>query len=257
MNYSKQEMMVVAAARQLADGDQVFVGVGLPNLAANLAKRLHAPRLQMIYEAGVVGANPARLPLSVGDPTLVTGAQLVCPMHTLFQYYLQAGRVDVGFLGAAQIDRWGNLNSTVIGSYQSPKVRMAGSGGACDIAVLARRTLILIPHQLRRFPAQVDFITSPGFPGGRSGRQALGLPGGGPQAVVTDLGLLGFDESGEMILTALCPGATREQVQEQTGWPLKVAPTLSEVDPPTAEELDCLRTVVDPRGIYLKSRDAL
>lgn len=256
MPYTAQEMMVVVAARQLTDGERVFVGIGLPNLAANLAKRLHAPRLEMIYESGVVGANPARLPLSIGDPTLVTGAHLICPMYHLFMYYLQGGRVDVGFLGAAQIDRWGNLNSTVIGPYSHPKVRLAGSGGACDVASLARRNLILIPLQRRRFPEHVDFITSPGFPGGRQGRARLGLPGGGPQAVITDLGLLEFDDTGEMMLTALYPGVTPEQVQAQISWPLNTAAALREVPPPTPAELDCLRTVVDPQGIYLRNSSA-
>jgi glutaconate CoA-transferase, subunit B len=158
--------MVVNAARLLKDHDVVFVGVGIPNLACNLAMRTHAPNLQMIYEAGVIGAQPARLPLSIGDPTLVTGATAVCSMYDIFTLYLQRGNVDVGFLGGAQIDQFGNINATVIGDYQHPKVRLPGSGGAMEIAAWANRCYIITPHQKRRFPARVDFHTSIGFLGG-------------------------------------------------------------------------------------------
>jgi len=250
--YTAQEMMIVAAARRLRDGERVFVGIGLPNLACNLAKRLHAPGIQMIYEAGVVGARPLRLPLSIGDPTLVTGAQSVCSMFDVFAFYLQRGLVDVGFLGAAQVDRFGNLNSTVIGPYDRPKVRMGGSGGACDIACLARRVFVLMPHQIRRFPERVDFVTSPGYPGGREGRRALGLPDGGPDTVITNLGVLGFDEGGEMVLTSVHPGVSPEDVQANTGWPLKVAPALEVTPEPTDEELRLIREELDPRGLYLR-----
>lgn len=248
--YSPGEMMVVSAARLLEEGDRVLVGIGLPNLAANLAKRLHAPNLVLFYEAGVVDAAPARLPLSIGDPCLVTGAVSVCSMFDLFYLYLQGGLVDVGFLGAAQVDRYGNLNSTVIGEYERPKVRLGGSGGACDIALSCRKTLILLPHSKRRFPEKVDFITSPGYLGGRKEREALGL-GGGPEAVVTDLGLLKFDENGEMFLYALNPEATVERVLENTGWDLKVAADVKVLDPPTDEELRILREELDPNRVYL------
>ena len=158
--YNPQELMVVNAARLLKDHDVVFVGVGIPNLACNLAMRTHAPNLQMIYEAGVIGAQPARLPLSIGDPTLVTGATAVCSMYDIFSLYLQRGNVDVGFLGGAQIDQFGNINATVIGEYEHPKVRLPGSGGSMEIAAWANRCYIITPHQKRRFPARVDFHTS-------------------------------------------------------------------------------------------------
>ncbi len=233
--------MIVAAARSLRDGETVLVGVGQPNLAANLARRLHAPNLRLAYEAGVLGAQPERLPLSIGDPCLLTGASAVCSMMEVFSFYLQAGRVDVGFIGGAQVDRWGNVNSTVVGEYAHPKVRLPGSGGACDIAGSAGRIIIMTPHQPRRFPEHVDFITSPGFDGGRERRRALGIAGGGPALVVTDLGLLEFDERGEMVLSALHPGSTTEQVRAATGWPLKSAARLRETAPPTEQELAALR----------------
>ena len=213
------ELMTINAARLLRDGDVVFVGVGLPNLACNLARRTHAPNLTLVYEAGVVGAQPARLPLSIGDPTLVSGAASVCSMYEIFAFYLQRGLIDVGFLGGAQIDRFANVNATVIGSYAHPKVRLPGSGGSTEIAAWAKRTYLLTPHQKRRFPERVDFITGAGYLAGRDGRTAAGLRGGGPQAVVTDLGLMEPDETGELILTALHPGATVEQALANTGWP--------------------------------------
>src|SRR5512142_2999172 len=174
MEYSASELMTINSARLLRDGDVVFVGVGLPNLACNLARRTHAPNLTMIYEAGVIGAQPARLPLSIGDPTLVTGAASICSMYEIFALYLQRGLIDVGFLGGAQIDRYGNINTTVIGPYGQPKVRLPGSGGACEIATSARRTLIIGTHQRRRFPERVDFVTSPGYLEGRADRTRRG-----------------------------------------------------------------------------------
>ncbi len=244
--------MTVNAARLLRDGDVVFVGVGLPNLACNLARRTHAPRLTLVYEAGVVGAQPARLPLSIGDPTLVSGAACVCSMYEIFAFYLQRGLIDVGFLGGAQIDRFGNVNATVIGEYAHPKVRLPGSGGSAEIAAWANRTYLITPHQKRRFPARCDFVTGAGFFSGRAARQASGVRGSGPQAVVTDLGILEPDESGELTLTALHPGQTVEQAKANTGWDLKVSSSLRVTDPPTAEELRLLREELDPQGIYLK-----
>ena len=175
VDYTSSELLTINAARLLRDGDVVFVGVGLPNLACNLARRTHAPNLVMIYEAGVIGAQPARLPLSIGDPTLVSGALSVCSMYDIFAFYLQRGNVDVGFLGGAQIDRFGNINATVIGDYDHPKVRLPGSGGSMEIAAWANRCYIMTPHQKRRFPEKVDFRTSAGFLGGRAERQAAGL----------------------------------------------------------------------------------
>lgn len=250
--YTTAEMMIVAAARLLRDGEVVFVGIGQPNLACNLARRLHAPNLNLIYEAGIIGAQPARLPLSIGDPCLVSGAAAVCSMYEIFAFYLQSGRINVGFLGGAQIDRYGNINATVIGDYAKPKVRLPGSGGAAEIAAWANRVLLLTPHQPRRFPECCDFITAAGYLRGRHERQAAGLRGGGPVAVVTDLGILEPDDSGELILVALHPGATLEQARANTGWPLRAAPDLRTTEPPTAEELRLLREELDPQHIYLK-----
>ena len=250
-NYTSSELMAINAARLLRDGDVVFVGVGLPNLACNLARRTHAPNLVMIYEAGVIGAQPARLPLSIGDPTLVSGALSVCSMYDIFTLYLQRGNIDVGFMGGAQIDRFGNINATVIGEYNQPKVRLPGSGGSMEIAAWANRCYIMTPHQKRRFPEQVDFRTSAGFLGGRAERDAAGLRGGGPQAVVTNLGMLEPDENGELTLTALHPGIEVEQARENTGWDLKVASQLQITQPPSVDELIILREELDPQGIYL------
>lgn len=252
LSYTASELMCINAARLLRDGDVVFVGVGLPNLACNLARRTHAPNLQMIYEAGVIGARPARLPLSIGDPTLVSGASSVCSMYDIFTLYLQRGNVDVGFLGGAQIDRYANINATVIGEYAHPKVRLPGSGGSQEMAAWANRCYIMTPHQKRRFPEKVDFCTSAGFLNGRAGREASGVRGGGPLEVVTNLGILEPDDSGELTLTALHPGCTVEQVKENTGWPIKIAVDLKITEPVRETELNLLRNELDPEGIYLK-----
>jgi glutaconate CoA-transferase subunit B len=252
ITYSSAELMIINASRMLRDGDVVFVGVGQPNLACNLARRTHAPNLLMIYEAGVIGAQPARLPLSIGDPTLVSGATAVCSMYDIFALYLQRGYVDVGFMGGAQIDRYGNINATVIGDYAHPKVRLPGSGGSKEIAAWANRCYIMTPHQKRRFPEKCDFRTSAGFLSGRTERQAAGLRGDGPQAIITDIGILEPDENGELTLAALHPGHTAEEAKANTGWDLKVASELRHTDPPTIEELRILRQELDPTGIYLK-----
>ena len=244
--------MTINAARLLKDGDVVFVGVGLPNLACNLARFTHAPNLLMIYEAGVIGAQPARLPLSIGDPTLVSGATAVCSMYDIFAFYLQRGYVDVGFLGGAQIDRFCNINATVIGEYSHPKVRLPGSGGSMEIAAWANRCYVMTPHQKRRFPAQVDFRTSAGFLGGRAERERFQLIGQGPLAVVTDLGIMEPDVNGELVLTAMHPQIQVSQVLENTGWDLKIADEISTTEPPSAAELHILRNELDPDGIYLK-----
>jgi glutaconate CoA-transferase subunit B len=250
--YTSSELLTINAARLLRDGDVVFVGVGLPNLACNLARRTHAPNLVMIYEAGVIGAQPARLPLSIGDPTLVSGALSVCSMYDIFAFYLQRGYVDVGFLGGAQIDRYGNINATVIGDYGHPKVRLPGSGGSMEISAWANRCYVLTPHQKRRFPEKVDFRTSAGFLGGRAERDAAHLRGAGPQVIVTDLGILEPDSTGELVLTALHPGATVEQARANTGWELKAVDQPRITEPPSAAELHILREELDPQGIYLK-----
>jgi glutaconate CoA-transferase subunit B len=254
ISYSSSELMIVNAARLLKNGDVVFVGVGQPNLACNLAKRTHAPDLVMIYEAGVIGAEPARLPLSIGDPTLVSGALSVVSMYDIFTNYLQRGNVDVGFLGGAQIDKYGNINATVIGNdYAHPKVRLPGSGGAQEIAAWANRCYIMTPHQKRRFPEKVDFMTSAGYLDGQGSRERIGLRGKGPIAVVTDIGLLEPDSTGELTLSALHPGKTAQEARENTGWFLKIAKELRQTEPLTEKELKILREELDPTGIYLKS----
>ncbi len=252
-DYTASEMMIVASARELADARVVFVGIGLPNIACNLAQRTVAPGLELVYEAGVYGARPSRLPLSIGDPCLVTGARSVVSMSQLFQYYLQGGLIDVGFLGAAQIDRYSNLNTTVIGPYQGPKVRLPGSGGACEIALLARKVLIIARLGRRTFVERLDFITSPGHLSGGDSRSRLGDYGRGPTAVITDMGIFRFDdETREMVLTSLHPGCSIEAVQEQVGWTLRVADGLAETEPPTADQLRIMREELDPTGRYRK-----
>jgi glutaconate CoA-transferase subunit B len=253
IKYSSAELMIVNSARLLKDGDVVFVGVGQPNLACNLAKRTHAPNLVMIYEAGVIGAEPERLPLSIGDPTLVSGSLSVVSMYDIFANYLQRGNVDVGFLGGAQIDRYGNINATIVGSdYAHPKVRLPGSGGAQEIAAWANRCYIMTPHQKRRFPEKCDFRTSAGYLDGAGAREELGLRGKGPIAVVTDIGMLEPDENGELILSALHPGKTADEAKANTGWDLKVAAQVRVTEPVTKKELRILRNELDPTGIYLK-----
>ncbi len=251
-DYTPNEMMIVAAARALAGVRTVFVGVGLPNSACNLARRTAAPDLELIYESGVYGARPARLPLSIGDPTLISGATSVCSMVDLFGLYLQGGLVEVAFLGGAQIDRFGNLNTTVIGDYAHPKVRLPGSGGACEIAVNAQRIFIIMRLKRRAFVERLDFVTSPGHLDGGygNGRAALGLPGGGPHLVVTDKCIFRFDEQNEMMLHSLHPGVELAEVQEEVGWELRVPPDVRETRPPAEQELRLLREKLDSRGLY-------
>jgi glutaconate CoA-transferase, subunit B len=250
--YSPSEMMAAVAARELKDGEVTFVGIGLPNLACNLARALQAPDLVLIYESGAVGAVPERLPVSIGDPSLVTGSLMVCSMADVFQLFLQNGKIEVGFLGGAQIDQWGNINTTVIGGYEKPKVRLPGSGGAAEIAVHAKRVLIISRLNNRAFPAEVDFITSPGQRCRGKTRKELGMPGAGPIKIITDRGILENDPAtGEMILTALYPGVTVEEVKANVGWPLKVRDHLDLVAPPTLRELQLLREVLDPKQLYL------
>jgi glutaconate CoA-transferase, subunit B len=245
--HSATEMLIIAAARALAGVRSVFVGVGMPNVACNLARLTVAPELELIYESGVYGARPARLPLSIGDPTLVSGANSVVSMADLFGLYLQGGHVDVAFLGGAQVDRHGNLNTTVIGPYDRPKVRLPGSGGAAEIAINARRVFHLLRLSPRTFVEKLDFVTSPGH-----GSDAL--RGGGPELVVTDLALFDFDNpKREMQLISLHSGVTRQQVRAAVGWDLREAPSLAETPPPAAEELRLLREELDPTGLYSSS----
>jgi glutaconate CoA-transferase subunit B len=251
MNYTASEMMIVAAARALAGVRTVFVGVGLPNIACNLARRTIAPDLELIYAAGVYGARPARLPLSIGDPTLVTGATSIMSQADLFGLYLQGGLVDVALLGGAQIDRFGNLNTTVIGDYARPKVRLPGSGGACEIAANARRTFIIMRLTRRAFVERLDFVTSPGHLAGGDSRARLGLPGAGPALVVTDLALFDFaNPERAMQLIAIHPGVTIDQVRAEVGWNLRLADHITTTPSPTPEELRVVREELDPEGIY-------
>jgi glutaconate CoA-transferase subunit B len=251
--YTPREMMAVVAARELRDGEVVFVGIGLPNLACNLARATHAPNLVLVYESGAIGAVPERLPVSIGDPALVTGSLMVSSMADVFQCLLQNGRIEVGFLGAAQVDRYGNLNTTVIGSYDHPRVRLPGSGGAAEIAIHARRTIVVATLGVRAFPAAVDFVTSPGHRYRGQSRRELGMPGAGPVKVITDRAILEPDtESGELVLTTLYPGVTPEMVQAGVGWPLRSRTPLGYAEPPTAREIDLLRHTLDPRKLYLK-----
>ncbi len=240
--YTSDEMMTIAAARSLADGATCFVGIGLPSAAANLARRLHAPNLVLVYESGTIGSKPDVLPLSIGDGELAETADAVVPVPEIFAYWLEGGRVDVGFLGAAQIDRFGNLNTTVIGPYGNPTVRLPGAGGAPEIAAWAGEVFVMAPHRRRTFVPELDFRTTPGHLEGPGSRVAAGLTGRGPTRVVTDLAVLepGSDHR-ELVLTHLHPGVTVEDVRERTGWPLRVAGIPRESEPPTREELDALR----------------
>lgn len=241
--FSADEIMTIAAARALRDGQTCFVGIGLPSTAANLARITHAPNLVLIYESGTIGAKPDRLPLSIGDGILAQTADTVVSVPEVFNYWLQPGRVDIGFLGAAQVDRFGNINTTVVGEdYRHPKVRLPGAGGAPEIAASARQGIIMVRHSRRTLVERVDFVTSVGFGSGPGDRQRLGLTGAGPRLLITDLGILEPDPTScELILTHLHPNTTLEQVREATGWPLKVAPDLTRTPPPTAEELAALR----------------
>jgi glutaconate CoA-transferase subunit B len=254
--FSKSEMMIVAAARALEGQHVCFVGVGLPNIAVNLAQRTVAPALELVYEAGVFGARPQRLPLSIGDPTIVTGSTAVVSMLELFGYYLQGGLVDVGFLGAAQIDRFGNINTTVIGEYAHPKTRLPGSGGACEIAINARQVFVIMRQSTRSFVDRIDFRTSPGNLGGAEQAERIRREGGwlgrGPTVVVTDVGIYRFDDSGEMRLESLHPGASLEEARATVGWDLRVADDLAATPPPTHEELRLVRDELDPEGVYTK-----
>lgn len=254
--FSKNEMMIVAAARELAGQRVCFVGVGLPNIAVNLAQRTLNPDIELVYESGVFGAKPQRLPLSIGDPTIVTGATAVTSMHELFAFYLQGGLVDVGFLGAAQIDRFGNLNSTVIGDYSAPKTRLPGSGGACEIAINARQVFVIMRQSTRSFVEQIDFRTSPGNLGGAEQservRREQGWLGRGPSVVVTDLALWRFDDSGEMQVASLHPGVTPDEVRDTVGWTPKFAASVGTTPAPTSHELRLIREELDPGGAYTR-----
>ena len=239
------ELMSVAAARALRDGQVCFVGIGLPPTAANLARRLHAPDLVLIYESGTLDTRPDELPLSIGDGGLATSALTVISVPEVFNYWLQPGRIDVGFLSGAQIDRFGNLNTTVIGEYDEPLVRLPGAGGAPEIAASCREVVVVMRQRARAFVEQVDFVTSVGFGTGPHDRELLGLRGLGPTRVITDLGVLEPDpEAKELVLTAVHAGVSVEEVRAQTGWELQVSAELAVTPPPTEAELTALRSMV-------------
>ena len=239
---SADELMTVSAARELTDRTVCFVGIGLPSTAANLARLTHAPRTVLVYESGTIGSKPHALPLSIGDGELAETADAVVSVPEIFNYWLQGGRIDVGFLGAAQIDRYGNLNSTVIGDYERPKVRLPGGGGAPEIAAMAREVIVMLRQSQRTFVEELHFRSSVGYGDGPGDRERLGLAGGGPTVVITDLGVLRPDpETRELTLTRVHPGVTADHAREQTGWDLKVADDLAETEPPSTEELSVLR----------------
>ncbi|HEY7452965.1 MAG TPA: CoA-transferase subunit beta [Thermoleophilaceae bacterium] len=237
-----EEMMTVVAARALRDETVCFVGIGLPSTAANLARLTHAPRTVLVYESGTIGSKPDTLPLSIGDGELAETADAVVPVPEIFAYWLQGGRIDVGFLGAAQIDRFGNLNSTVIGDYESPKVRLPGGGGAPEIAALAREVIVIIRQSERTFVERLHFRSSVGYGSGKGDRERLGMPGAGPTTVITDLGVLRPDpETCELTLTEIHPGVTVDEARAACGWDLRVADDVGESDAPSDEELRVLR----------------
>ena len=245
--YSANDMMAVAAARALPDGASCFVGIGIPSLAANLARRSHAPDLVLIYESGAIGAKPSWPPLSIGDGELAETADAVVSVPEIFAYWLQAGRIDVGFLGAAQIDRFANLNSTVLGTYDRPLVRLPGAGGAPEIAGSCRDVIVVMRQSTRTFVDRLSFRTTVGFGDGAGDRACFGLRGGGPTLVVTDLGLLRpHPETRELVLTDLHPGVSAQEVRDATGWPLLVADRLGTVAPPSDQELAALRSLQSP-----------
>jgi glutaconate CoA-transferase, subunit B len=244
-DYSDDEMMTVAAARRLRDGAVCFVGIGLPSTAANLARRTHAPSLVLVYESGCLGSKPDRLPLSIGDGVLAEHADAVISVPEVFNYWLQPGRVDVGFLGAAQLDRYANINTTVIGGdYHNPKVRLPGAGGAPEIAASCREVVVVLRQSQRSFVSRVDFVTSVGFGDGPGARERLGLRGAGPRMVITDLGVLEPDPATcELTLTQVHPGVSVDDVRAATGWELAVSTEVATTEPPTADELTTLRAL--------------
>lgn len=241
-DFNTNEMMTVAAARNLGNGSVCFVGIGLPSKAANLARLTHAPEVVLIYESGPIGAKPTVLPLSIGDGELAETADTVVPTGEIFRYWLQGGRIDVGFLGAAQVDKFGNINTTVIGDYHQPKVRLPGAGGAPEIAGSAKKVLIILKQGHRTFVEKLAFITSVGHGEGGDHRKRLGLPGAGPVAIITDLCIMEPEAgSNEFIVTSMHPGVTREQVIENTGWQIRFADVVTTTEAPRSEELAALR----------------
>ena len=242
VGYTSDEMMTVTAARMLKNGAICFVGIGLPSTAANLARLSHAPDAVLIYESGPIGAKPPVLPLSIGDGNLAETADTVVSTPEIFRYWLQGGRVDVGFLGAAQLDKFANINTTVIGDYKKPKVRLPGAGGAPEISTSAKEVLIIVKQTKRSFVEKMDFITSPGFLTGGDARVKAGITSKGPVAVITDLCVMKPDpDTKELTVSSIHPGITREQIEKETGWAIKFIDNCGETGTPTAKELETLR----------------
>ncbi len=242
MDHSAVEMMAVAAARVLKNEDVCFVGIGAPSVACNLARLTHAPNITLIYESGTIGTKPDVLPLSIGDPELCETALTTVSVPEMFKYWLQGGRISIGFLGGAQIDRFGNINSSVIGSYEHPKIRLPGGGGAPEIASLCGQTYVVMRQSRRSFVERVDFITSFGYGAGGEHRQRLGIHTQGPTLIVTDLCLLRPEpQTKELVVTSIHQGVTREDIAQQTGWQVRFADTVEQTPPPTATELAVLR----------------
>ena len=241
-DYTTDEMMSVTAARRLRDGVVCFVGIGLPSEAANLARATHAPDVVLIYESGTIGARPDVLPLSIGDGELARTADALVSVPEVFNYWLQAGRIDVGFLSGAQLDRYGNINTTVVGDYAHPDVRLPGAGGAPEIAASAREVVIVLRQSVRAFVPELSFVTSVGHHHGGDSRAALGARGAGPTVVITDLGVLRPDPvTRELALVSVHPGVDVDRVRAATGWDLAVADSVSTTDEPTEKELLVLR----------------
>jgi glutaconate CoA-transferase subunit B len=245
LGYAPSEMMTVAAARALRNDDVCFVGIGLPSAASNLARLTHAPDITLIYESGTIATRPNALPLSIGDPELCETALVTVSVPEMFAYWLQGGRITVGFLGAAQIDRFGNINTTVIGAYERPRVRLPGAGGAPEIASLCQQVFVVLPQTRRAFVPRLDFVTSFGYGTGGDDRQRGGIQTAGPVLIVTDLGLMRPDqETKELVVTSIHPGVTRQEIVDRTGWPVRFAPRLEETPPPDDRELAVLRDLV-------------
>jgi glutaconate CoA-transferase, subunit B len=239
---TRGEVQTVVAARRLTEVQTVFIGVGRPSTAAILARMVHNPELVLVYESGTVGAKPSRVPLSIGDGELAATADFIVSVPEMFNYWIGAGRIEVAFLGAAQVDRFANLNSTVIGDYENPKARLPGAGGAPEIAASCDEVIVIVPHARRTFVEQLDFRTTVGHGNGPGCRERLGFRGAGPSVVITDMGVLEPDpESKELILTAVHPGVEVEAVRSETEWELRVSDHLECTDPPSAEELSVLR----------------
>lgn len=250
-NFTREELMAVAAAQEIQDDEVALIGTGLPMIAAYLAKYTHAPGVTLFFESGIIGSSPKELAIGVGDFRLVSGCVKAAGLYYALSL-LQRGVVDLGFLGAAEIDRYGNINSTTIGDYEKPKVRLPGSGGANDIASLAKRVVIIVPHEKRKFPPRCSYVTTPGFLDGPGARERAGLRGAGPVRVITNLAVLGFDDaSKQMCLESLHPGISLDEVRDNTGFDLIVPDSITETRTPTGEELRLLRDVIDTEGFYI------